>query len=437
MFCCLIHDVVFEMCRLSLGTRATEGLTLYVPTTQSQDKKKGSVSEKKSGKEASNASIEDSSLLLMPLQRDAILGLPLFSNHETLVYSSVLMMIVMLAYTILGYCMGVVPFSSPALLLSCAVVFTTLGSLTGVSILSNMTSSDDKIYSYFFSSVGFIACVACFAMEPSNVFSWSPNAAAEAAASLLRHFVETAFRRSSIEVSSSKLDMIQSPSSAVGILFALLGAWVTAVFYLPAVRFVRAFHLQLSPPGYAQKQLKPFRLGSTRLRLEMILPMALPLLYVIPFVRDLAGLSGNVLILTRAVSLLGCGLLFIFNTRLLVCRYLETVLISWYTMKHGYYKTKLEKIAAYSIVKANADVVQVTVMKATIQAFAPGILYLACGLSILGSYFFNALYNDPGSGYVSEFVDHSVGFLVSSIGITWFIICGFCLWLFRTGTLVH
>ena len=425
------------MCRLSLGTRAIEGLTLYIPTTQNQDKRKQSTSKKNSGKEASHGSIEESSLLLVPLQRDSMLGLPLFSNHETLVYSSVLMVIVMLSYTILGYYLQIVPFSSLALLLSCAVVFTTLGSLTAVSILSNMTSSDDKIYSYFFSSVGFIVCVAYFAMEPSNVFCWSPNAAAEAAASLLRYFVENALKRSSIEVSSSKLDMIQSPSSAVGILFALLGAWVTAVFYLPAVRFVRAFHLQLSPPSYARKQLRPFLLGSTRLRLEIILPMALPLLYVVPFVRDLAGLSGNALTLTRAVSLLGCGLLFISNTRLLVCRYLETVLIYWYTMKHGDYKTALEKIAAYSILKANADVVQVTVMKATIQSFAPGILYLACGLSVLGSYFYKSLYDDRGSEYVSQFVDNSVGFLVSSVGITWFIISGFCLWLFRTGTLVH
>eukprot|EP00889_Picochlorum_renovo_P003577 jgi/Picre1/30607/NNA_005968.t1 len=171
----------------------------------------------------------------------------------------------------------------------------------------------------------------------------------------------------------------------------------------------------------------------------MIAPMMLVPLYMTMLMKEILGLDDTTCSLVQAASLIVTGNLVHpehTHTRFALLR---NRLIAWYTVKHSQYRTKPERAAAQSVVKAKADVVRYTACKTAIQALAPGVLYLSCGLLTLGSY----MYTKSSTGIpeiaqlASTFVGNAVGFVVSFVGVLWFIVCGFSIWLFRTGTILY
>ncbi len=419
----------FMSVRFSLGTQSLVGLTSYVPTLQQSKVSKNSTSE----------TADKSSLLMVPLNHATVLQLPEYSSLESLVYSTLLMVVVAILYIVSSY-FGWTTYGTVSLLLSSSVFLLALVSLMVVSFLSPLTSAEDKVYSIVYSSVGFIGSIAYFAMEPKDIFMWSPEGAADAAASLLKSAVQRALQTSNVmqaDGGGSFLENIEAPLSLLGIIFALLAAFITAVMHGSALRFARAFHSHLSPPAWAEQYMKRFPMDSARLRLQIILPVALLPFYMNMPMREIFAVSDDACILIQSAALLLTGLLFILNSRILVARYLETAFIAWYTVKHGQHKTKVEKTAAYTILKAKADIVRGTSCKTAIQAIAPGVLYLSCGILSLGAYLYNYTKGDTMSEFTLGFVENSVGFVISYVGVLWFIVCGFSLWLFRTGTLVY
>lgn len=423
----------FISVKLSLGARAIMGLTSYVPTLQH-------VSDKKIQQQGSSSETADkSSLLMVPLNHATILQLPEYSSLESLVYSTLLMVVVATLYSTFSY-FGWTTYGTVSLLLSASVFLLALVALMVVSFMSHLTSAEDKVYCIVYSSLGFIGSVAYFAMEPKEIFMWSPEGAAESAASLLKSAVQKALQTSNMMQttdSSPFLESIEAPMSLLGIIFALLAAFMTAVIHGSALRFARAFHSHLNPPAWAEQYMTRFTMDSTRLRLQMILPVALLVLYMNMPMKEILLLDSDDCILTQSFALILTGLLFILNSRILVARYLEVSFIAWYTVKHGQHKTKVEKTAAYTILKAKADIVRMTSCKTAIQAIAPGVLYLSCGILSLGAYLYNRTKDDTMSEFTLRFVENSVGFVVSYIGVLWFIVCGFSLWLFRTGTILY
>ena len=352
-------------------------------------------------------------------------------------YSTLLMGIVFAAYSTVAY-FGVAPYGTASLLLNASVFLMSLVSLLVVSLLSQMTSAEDKIYCILYSSLGFIGAVAYFAMEPKGLFLWSPEAGAQAAASLLKSLIENALTRSKMN-SHQLIDNIEAPLSLLGIIFAVLAAFMTAVLQGSALRFARAFHSHTSPPPWAKRYMESIFLDTLRLRMQMMAPMLLPVLYMSMPMDELLGLQADTIVLVQSAALVATGILFIINSRIVVARYLETAFIAWYTVKHGQHRSKVEKTAAYTILKAKADVVRYTSCKTAIQAIAPGVLYLSCGLLSLGSHLYMMTSSTDGNvaEYTSQFVQNAVGFVVSFVGALWFIVCGFSLWLFRTGTVIY
>ena len=419
----------FLSVRFSLGTRALVGLTSYVPTVQQTTGSKKQLSE----------TVDTSSLVMVPMNAATVLQLPEYSSLESLLYSTLLMIVVAALYTLCSY-LGWMTYGTVSLLLSASVFLLALVSLMVVSFLSRLTSAEDKIYCIVYSSVGFIGSIAYFAMEPKGIFMWSPEGAADAAASLLKSAVQKALQTSHVIQTtdgSSFLDNIEAPLSLLGVIFALLAAYITAVMHGSTLRFARAFHSHLSPPAWAEKYMARFPMDSTRLRFQMILPVAILVFYMNMPMKEMFALSSEACILAQSATLVLTGLLFILNSRILVARYLETAFIAWYTVKHGKHKTKVEKTAAYTILKAKADIVRLTSCKTAIQAIAPGVLYLSCGILSMGAYIYHRTKGDTMSEFTLAFVENSVGFVVSFVGVLWFIVCGFSLWLFRTGTLIY
>jgi hypothetical protein len=353
------------------------------------------------------------------------------------IYSTLLMGIVFAAYSTVAY-FGLAPYGTASLLLNASVFLMSLVSLLAVSLLSQMTSAEDKIYCILYSSLGFIGAVAYFAMEPEGVFLWSPEGGAQAAASLLKSVVQNALARSNMD-SHPLIDNIEAPLSLLGIIFAVLAAFMTAVLHGSALRFARTFHSHTSPPVWAKQYMESMFLDTLRLRIQMVAPMFLPVLYMNLPMDEILGLQADTIMLVQSAALVATGILFIINSRIVVARYLETAFIAWYTVKHGQHRNKVEKTAAYTILKAKADIVRYTSCKTAIQAIAPGVLYLSCGLLSLGSYLYMMTSPDDGNiaDYTSQFVQNAVGFVVTFVGALWFIVCGFSLWLFRTGTVIY
>lgn len=426
----------FISVRFSLGARAIMGLTSYVPTLHQESSLRNKKSQKQ---DSSSETVEKSSLLMVPFSHATILQLPEYPSLESLVYSTLLMVVVATMYSI-SSCTGWTTFGTVSLLLSASVFLLSLVSLLVISFLSRLTSAEDKIYSIAYSSLGFIGSVAYFAMEPKGIFLWSPEGAADSAASLLKSAVQKALQTSTMMQPSDGtpfLENIEAPLSLLGIIFALLAAFITAVLHGSALRFTRAFHSHLSPPGWAEQYMKRFSMDSSRLRLQMILPVVIIVFYMNMPMKEVFGLDDQSCTRAQSTVLIFTGLLFILNSRILVARYLETSFIAWYTVKHGQHKTKVEKTAAYTILKAKADIIRMTSCKAAIQALAPGVMYLSCGMLSLGAHLYNRTKGDSISEYTSRFVENSVGFVVCYVGMLWFIVCGFSLWLFRTGTIVY
>lgn len=424
----------FDYYRYSLGTRGILGLISYLPTQQGEEQTE--TKRKKKNKDKTLGGDDSSSLMMVPMSQTLIIQLPEYSSLETLTYSAILMVLVFVAYSAAA---SIVPFGTTSLLLSASVFLMSLVSLLVVSFLSSLTSSEDKIYAIFYSSLSFIACIAYFGLEPEGLFLWSPEGAATAAANMVQRAVQHALVAANVDVDDSFLDTIQAPLSLLGVIFAVLAAFITAVLHSAALRFARAFHAHTCPPTWVTPYMTRSWMDSTRIRVQMIAPMMLVPLYMTMLMKEILGLDDTTCSLVQAASLIVTGILFILNTRILVSRYLETALIAWYTVKHSQYRTKPERAAAQSVVKAKADVVRYTACKTAIQALAPGVLYLSCGLLTLGSY----MYTKSSTGIpeiaqlASTFVGNAVGFVVSFVGVLWFIVCGFSIWLFRTGTILY
>ena len=177
-------------------------------------------------------------------------------------------------------------------------------------------------------------------------------------------------------------------------------------------------------------------LDSARLQMQMLTPIALVLLNVRVVVVELLELDQTHLVVFRSVGLICTGLLFLSNARILVKRYLELPLITWHTKKNENLagKRKSERAAAWAVVSTLADVVAATAGKVAMLAVAPGVMYLSCGMLSAGAIAYATTKGDDVAQYVAEFVDNSVGFVVTYVGCMWMVVSGVILWLLRTGT---
>jgi len=444
--------------QLSLGTRALVGLKSYIPVPGGNDAKNDTSNSTKQMKKstptsaAASAKKEDmlasSQVLVYPLSLTTrpypILKMPEVANLESLTYSALLMVIVSSAYG-LAVTTGVVPvYSTAALLLSASVLLMSMVAMMVTTLLNQTSTAEDRVYALLYSCVGFFVAVAFFASEPKGLFTWSPAGAATAAASLLTAVVNSALGRTEHgeNAANGEYDRfeIEPPMSLLGILFAIVAACITAVLHASILRFTRAFHAHMNPPKWMKMYMDRAVLDSRRLQLQMVAPMALVLLYVQVVVGggDKADELELELVAMRSAALIATGLLFLVNTRIVVSRYLEIPLVSWYQKKHENVagKSTAERAAAWAVVSTLADVVATTAGKAAMMAVAPGVMYLSCGVLTAGAGAYAATKggdNDVGR-YTASFVENSVGFVVTFVGGMWMVVAGMSLWLLRTGT---
>jgi len=444
--------------QLSLGTRALVGLKSYIPVPGGNDAKNDTSNSTKQMKKstptsaAASAKKEDmlasSQVLVYPLSLTTrpypILKMPEVANLESLTYSALLMVIVSSAYG-LAVTTGVVPvYSTAALLLSASVLLMSMVAMMVTTLLNQTSTAEDRVYALLYSCVGFFVAVAFFASEPKGLFTWSPAGAATAAASLLTAVVNSALGRTEHgeNAANGEYDRfeIEPPMSLLGILFAIVAACITAVLHASILRFTRAFHAHVNPPKWMKMYMDQAVLDSRRLQLQMVAPMALVLLYVQVVVGggDKADELELELVAMRSAALIATGLLFLVNTRIVVSRYLEIPLVSWYQKKHENVagKSTAERAAAWAVVSTLADVVATTAGKAAMMAVAPGVMYLSCGVLTAGAGAYAATKggdNDVGR-YTASFVENSVGFVVTFVGGMWMVVAGMSLWLLRTGT---
>ena len=461
--------------QLSLGTRALVGLKSYIPvpggndakndTSNSSSSRAPATKQKKkstSTSAAASANEEDalasSQVLVYPLSLTTrpypILKMPEVANLESLTYSALLMVIVSSAYG-LAVTTGVVPvYSTAALLLSASVLLMSMVAMMVTTLLNQTSTAEDRVYALLYSCVGFFVAVAFFASEPKGLFTWSPAGAATAAASLLTAVVNGALGRTEHGENGENGENgeygeedrlgfeIEPPMSLLGILFAIVAACITAVLHASILRFTRAFHAHMNPPKWMKMYMDRAVLDSRRLQLQMVAPMALVLLYVHVVVGGGDKANGNELelelVAMRSAALIATGLLFLVNTRIVVSRYLEIPLVSWYQKKHENVagKSRAERAAAWAVVSTLADVVATTAGKAAMMAVAPGVMYLSCGVLTAGAGAYAATKggdNDVGR-YTASFVENSVGFVVTFVGGMWMVVAGMSLWLLRTGT---
>lgn len=425
--------------QLALGTKALVGLKCYIPVpgttnARAKDQKKQSSAHAHS-KEAvkEEDALAQSQVLVYPLSLTTrpypILKMPELANLESLTYSTLLMVIVSGAYG-LAVATRVIPaYSTAALLLSASVLLMSMVAMLATSLLNQTSTGEDRVYAMMYSCVGFFVAVAFFASEPEGLFTWSPAGAADAAASLLTSIVEGAFGKE-LEVE------IEAPMSLLGIVFAIIAACITAVMHASVLRFARAFHAHFNPAKWMEMYMDRELMDSPRLQLQMVAPMALIMLYLQVVVGDLLAIDARSLSIARSAALVATGLLFLSNTRILVKRYLEIPLITWYTKKHENLsgKKKAERAAAWAVVSTLADVVAATAAKVAMMAVAPGVMYLSCGVLSAGSAAYAVTKGDSVGRSVEAFVDNSVGFLVTFVGGMWMVVAGMSLWLLRTGT---
>ena len=424
--------------RLALGTRTLVGLKCYIPVPGSaggapQRKKKGDGDRSVRTVKEEDV-LEHSQCMVYPLSLATrpypILKMPEYANLESLAYSTLLMVVVSSAYGLACY-MGLVPvFSTAALLLSASVFLMSLVALFVVGLSSPTSTAEDRVYAMIYGCAGFFVAVAFFASEPKGLFTWSSAAGASAASSLLTAMVERAFEK------ELKLE-IDAPMSLLGIVFAVMAGGMTSVLHAPILRFARAFHGHLSPARWMEMYMERDALDSVRLQLQMLAPIALVLLYVRVVVVELLGLDQTRLAVIRSIALICTGLRFLSNARILVKRYLELPLITWYTKKNENLagKRKSERAAAWAVVSTLADVVAATAGKAAMLAVAPGVMYLSCGILNAGATAYATTKGGDVGRYTAEFVDNSVGFVVTYVGGMWTVVAGITLWLLRTGTI--
>lgn len=423
--------------RMALGTRTLVGLKCYIPVPGSaggapQGKKKGGGDGGMQTVKEEDA-LEHSQCMVYPLSLATrpypILKMPEYANLESLAYSTLLMVVVSSAYGLACYT-GLAPvFSTAALLLSASVFLMSLVALFVVGLLSPTSTPEDRVYAGVYGCAGFFVAVAFFASEPRGLFTWSPAAGASAASSLLTAIVERAFDKE-LEIE------IEAPMSLLGIVFAVLAGGMTSVLHAPILRFARAFHGHMSTATWLEICRERDVLDSARLQMQMLAPIALVLLYLRVVVVELLGLDQTRLAVVRSVGLICTGLLFLANARILVKRYLELPLITWHTKKNENFagRKKAERAAAWAVVSTLADVVAATAGKAAMLAVAPGVMYLSCGMLSAGATAHATTKGDDIARYAAEFVDNSLGFVVTYVGCMWMVVAGVILWLLRTGT---
>ena len=427
---------------LALGTRALVGLKCYIPVpgsagdaaqvNASQKKKKGG-SDRGTQTVKEEDVLEHSQCMVYPLSLAThpypILKMPEYANLESLAYSTLLMVVVSVMYGVACYT-GMIPvFSTAALLLSASVFLMSLVALFVVGLMSPTSTGEDRVYAMIYSCAGFFVAVAFFASEPKGLFTWSPGAGAGAASSLLTTIIERAFDKE-LEIE------IDAPMSLLGIAFAIIAACLTSVLHASILRFARAYHAHMSPARWMEMYMERDVLDSMRLQLQMIAPIALVLLYVRVVVFDLLHVDETRLVVLRSVGLICTGLLFLSNSRILIKRYLELPLITWYTKKNENLagKRKAERAAAWAVVSTLANVVAATAGKVAMMAVAPGIMYLSCGILSAGAAAYSMTKGDDVGRYSAAFVENSVGFVVTYVGGMWIVVAGASLWLLRTGT---
>lgn len=170
----------------------------------------------------------------------------------------------------------------------------------------------------------------------------------------------------------------------------------------------------------------------------MQLLLLLPALTALTWARSLfdqpLGLGPSAGAAVRAGAATATGLAFFAATQPILQRYLDSAMITWYSVKHGAIK-RSDRPAAAEAVIISAQIVQRWAVKAAVQTVAPGVFFLGCGLSLGTLVAHPAAAASPVAADTLRLINCLVGFAVWWGSIVWLVYCAGALWLYRTGSL--
>lgn len=283
-----------------------------------------------------------------------------------------------------------------------------------------------------FGALGIIGTAAVFALQPKGkFFLWDADDAAAGILSLLHVFAKKTAPDLTIDESAlPKLEMLPTLVRAV---LCFMAGPLSGLLLASAMRFVRAHRLQQDPPEWAVAQMKPTWLESTRMNIALVMPAVAALTWTGPLFKEALGLNDVQAAGAQAGAALLTGIFFLSSCRVVLQRYLDTALLAWHTFKHGARRNERSSVA--EIIQLNATAVRRLVVKAAVQALAPGVLYLAFGLALGGLWAHPAGQNSDVGKDIGRIVSCFIGFATWWSGVTWIVYCSGAIWLFRTGTM--
>eukprot|EP00242_Pyramimonas_sp_CCMP2087_P002227 CAMPEP_0198230466 /NCGR_PEP_ID=MMETSP1445-20131203/114678_1 /TAXON_ID=36898 /ORGANISM="Pyramimonas sp., Strain CCMP2087" /LENGTH=435 /DNA_ID=CAMNT_0043911009 /DNA_START=177 /DNA_END=1484 /DNA_ORIENTATION=- len=146
----------------------------------------------------------------------------------------------------------------------------------------------------------------------------------------------------------------------------------------PAVRAVRCYMLATSPPDWAEGQLTKSFMTKASFHLNMVVPLAVVVLWVRPLVEQPLELSAELMVYLRAGATMLAGGLMLAMLRPQVQSFLDNGMVVWYENLHGTTTTsnqEKEKQAQY--VRMHLELNNTMLCKAALQMFAPGVILVS------------------------------------------------------------
>ena len=487
--------------RVSLALWQLLGRQLYLAgeesdkgASQNQKKKNATITgARKRGKFASTDKDIDlngaESLYIIPLTMDSLSSLPLYDLLDTLCFIATVSIVTFISYFIAELQLQVI-YVAPIVILVSFMIYV-LYTLYKIELLPPFDSAANKGYALLSGCLGFVMCIAMFAVESqpekqtnaqrshstlhsgiqstesrnisipnrdniheSGPFAWSPVEVAFAFCNLL----DEAAKNQNDSIPSLAETYTYSLATAIKIIYCIIAGFLSAVLLAPAMRFARAFRLAQEPPEWARGQIRNSSFRTISLSMHIILPLLTILAWIEPFsdgILDTAisqlpiGMTATATDtknIARALLLLLSGATILSNARFLAQKYLDATLTAWYSIKHSVGRSSSERSQAAALIRAKATAVHLMLGKAAIQNTAPAMMFIASGLIILSCSMpipenLDSKTLQQGSLLISNVVlvrkilGGFVGFVAWWSSVAWICYCCLGLWLIRTGTI--
>uniref|UniRef100_A0A6T7WIQ3 Transmembrane protein n=1 Tax=Pyramimonas obovata TaxID=1411642 RepID=A0A6T7WIQ3_9CHLO len=425
--------------RWSLSTAMLKDLIIYkVPTKEQvaeqrrkEHEKANKLSQRKKSAKRTDDEPEEQ-LMLIPTSAEGLLSRAFFTDFDKLVF----LVSVVVANLLLGQALYLIQTEKRAqdggAVLTCfaiVAVITATFSLFSTQYNRFLTPQIERSMTYLVGGASFLCALLVLVSIPTEILDFELEEASAAVSLSMKRNVLGRFGivDGTAEVPVAVLQLI------LPIFAGFLGGAATA----PAVRAVRCYALANSPPDWSEGHLSRGFFVKAAFHLNMVVPLAVVVLWVRPLVEEPLELSPDLVVTLRAGACMLAGLLMLGMLRPQVQTFLDNGMVVWYECIYGSATTSsAEKEKLSTNVRLHLELNSTLLCKVALQMLGPAVILVSFATLIWHKGVMTQYLNTDFSFVPPILVKGTASFLAWWFCCVWTVISYVTLGMFRYGKLM-